>query len=184
MADNDNGAAGGFVGNSETGGLADVADSASILALGSIADLLNAVPYLIPKYSDCNVTYAGDAIVAADEAGGFAGVFRSGVVEGDADQWAVNGLKSVEGGSYAGGFAGLLTSGALAAAAEGGGGLSILGGIKGLKIDVSNLIGLVDAYVAKVSDAGVNSPIRQSKTPPISRPTRSMSITTRTRRGP
>ena len=157
-ADNDNGAAGGFVGNSETGGLADVADSASILALGSIADLLNAVPYLIPKYSDCNVTYAGDAIVAADEAGGFAGVFRSGVVEGDADQWAVNGLKSVEGGSYAGGFAGLLTSGALAAAAEGGGGLSILGGIKGLKIDVSNLIGLVDAYVAKVSDAGVNSP--------------------------
>ena len=37
---------------------------------------------LIPKYSDCNVTYAGDAIVAADEAGGFAGVFRSGVVEG------------------------------------------------------------------------------------------------------
>lgn len=158
MADNDNGAAGGFVGNSETGGLADVADSASILALGSIADLLNAVPYLIPKYSDCNVTYAGDAIVAADEAGGFAGVFRSGVVEGDADQWAVNGLKSVEGGSYAGGFAGLLTSGALAAAAEGGGGLSILGGIKGLKIDVSNLIGLVDAYVAKVSDAGVNSP--------------------------
>lgn len=157
-ADNDNGAAGGFVGNSETGGLADVADSASILALGSIADLLNAVPYLIPKYSDCNVTYAGDAIVAADEAGGFAGVFRSGVVEGDVDQWAVNGLKSVEGGSYAGGFAGLLTSGALAAAAEGGGGLSILGGIKGLKIDVSNLIGLVDAYVAKVSDAGVNSP--------------------------
>lgn len=165
-SDNDNGAAGGFVGNSETGGLADVADSASILALGSIADLLNAVPYLIPKYSNCNVTYAGDATVVADEAGGFAGVFRSGVVEGmpanDADddqcQWAVNGLKSVEGGSYAGGFAGLLTSGALAAAADGGGGLSILGGIKGLRIDVSDLIGLVDAYVAKVSYAGVNSP--------------------------
>lgn len=163
-ADVDNGAAGGFVGNSETGGLADVADDAAILKLGSIAGLLEAVPYLIPKYSDCNVTYAGDATVAADEAGGFAGVFRSGVVEGmpaddvDADQWAVNNLKSVEGGSYAGGFAGFLTSGALAAAADGGGGLSILGGIKGLKVDLSNLLSLIDAYVATVSDAGVNSP--------------------------
>ncbi len=165
-ADADNGAAGGFVGNSETGGLADVADEASILALSSIFGLLNAVPYLIPKYSDCNVTYAvdGDATVVADEAGGFAGVFRSGVVEGmpendaDADQWSVNNLKSVEGGSYAGGFAGLLTSGALAAAADGGGGLSILGGLKGLKVDVSNLLSLIDAYVATVSDAGVNSP--------------------------
>lgn len=165
-ADADNGAAGGFVGNSETGGLADVADDTSILELSSISNLLNAVPYLIPKYSDCNVTYAAksDATVIADEAGGFAGVFRSGVVEGmpendaDADQWAVNNLKSVEGGSYAGGFAGLLTSGALAAAADGGGGLSILGGLKGLNVDVSNLLSLIDAYVATVSDAGVNSP--------------------------
>lgn len=165
-ADADNGAAGGFVGNSETGGLADVADDTSILELSSISNLLNAAPYLIPKYSDCNVTYAAksDATVIADEAGGFAGVFRSGVVEGmpendaDADQWAVNNLKSVEGGSYAGGFAGLLTSGALAAAADGGGGLSILGGLKGLNVDVSNLLSLIDAYVATVSDAGVNSP--------------------------
>ena len=163
-ADADNGAAGGFVGNSETGGLADVADDAAILALSSISGLLNAVPYLIPKYSDCNVTYAGEASVSADEAGGFAGVFRSGVVEGmpendtDADQWAVKNLKNVEGGSYAGGFAGLLTSGALAAAADGGGGLSILGGIKGLQVDLSNLLSLIDAYVATVSDAGVNSP--------------------------
>lgn len=163
-ADVDNGAAGGFVGNSETGGLADVADDTSILALSSISGLLSAVPYLIPKYSDCNVTYAGDATVTADKAGGFAGVFRSGVVKGkptddaDADEWAVNNLKSVEGGSYAGGFAGLLTSGALAAAADGGGGLSILGGLKGLNVDVSNLLSLIDAYVATVSDAGVNSP--------------------------
>lgn len=165
-ADADNGAAGGFVGNSETGGLADVADDSSILALSSISGLLNAVPYLIPKYSDCNVTYAAnsDATVIADEAGGFAGVFRSGVVEGkpendaDADEWAVKNLKSVEGGSYAGGFAGLLTSGALAAAADGGGGLSILGGLKGLKVDVSDLLRLIDAYVATVSNAGVNSP--------------------------
>ena len=165
-ADTDNGAAGGFVGNSETGGLADVADDTSILALSSISGLLNAVPYLIPKYSDCNVTYAAnsDATVTADKAGGFAGVFCSGVVEGtpendaDADEWAVNNLKSVEGGSYAGGFAGLLTSGALAAAADGGGGLSILGGLKGLKVDVSNLLSLIDAYVATVSNAGVNSP--------------------------
>lgn len=163
-ADADNGAAGGFVGNSETGGLADVAEDASILALSSISGLLNAVPYLIPKYSDCNVTYAGEASVSADEAGGYAGVFRSGVVEGvpendtDADQWAVKNLKNVEGGSYAGGFAGLLTSGALAAAADGGGGLSVLGGIKGLQVDLSNLLSLIDAYVATVSDAGVNSP--------------------------
>lgn len=163
-ADVDNGAAGGFVGNSETGGLADVADDTSILALSSISGLLSAVPYLIPKYSDCNVIYAGDATVTADKAGGFAGVFRSGVVKGkptddaDADEWAVNNLKSVEGGSYAGGFAGLLTSGALAAAADGGGGLSILGGLKGLNVDVSNLLSLIDAYVATVSDAGVNSP--------------------------
>ncbi|MDO5042690.1 MAG: hypothetical protein Q4D92_04185, partial [Slackia sp.] len=165
-ADADNGAAGGFVGNSETGGLADVADDASILKLSSISGLLSVVPYLIPKYSDCNVIYAAnsDATVVADEAGGFAGVFRSGVVEGvpkddaDADEWAVNNLKSVEGGSYAGGFAGLLTSGALAAAADGGGGLSILGGLKGLQVDLSNLLSLIDAYVATVSDAGVNSP--------------------------
>lgn len=169
-ADADNGAAGGFVGNSVTGGLADVADDSSILALISISGLLNAVPYLIPKYSDCNVTYAAnsDATVIADEAGGFAGVFRSGVVEGmpekdaDADEWAVNGLKSVEGGSYAGGFAGLLTSGALAGVADSNGnitgGLSILGGLKGLEINVSDLVKLVGAYVATVSNAGVNSP--------------------------
>lgn len=163
-ADADNGAAGGFVGNSQTGGLADVSDEASILKLGSIAGLLDAVPYLIPKYSDCNVTYAGVASVSADQAGGFAGAFHSGIVEGmpagdvDADPWAVNDLKSVEGGAYAGGFAGLLTSGALAAAANGGGGLSILGGIKGLSVDLSNLLSLIDAYVATVTDAGVNSP--------------------------
>lgn len=169
-ADADNGAAGGFVGNSVTGGLADVADDSSILAFISISGLLNAVPYLIPKYSDCNVTYAAnsDATVIADEAGGFAGVFRSGVVEGmpekdaDADEWAVNGLKSVEGGSYAGGFAGLLTSGALAGVADSNGnitgGLSILGGLKGLEINVSDLVKLVGAYVATVSNAGVNSP--------------------------
>lgn len=167
-ADADNGAAGGFVGNSVTGGLADVADDASILKLGSISGLVTAVPYLIPKYSDCNVTYAGDASIAADEAGGFAGVFRSGVVEGkpaddaDADEWAVNNLKSVEGGSYAGGFAGLLTSGALAGVADDKGnvtgGLTILGGLTGLEINVSDLVDLIDAYVATVSDAGVNSP--------------------------
>lgn len=163
-ADADNGSAGGFVGNSETGGLADVSDEASILKLASIASLVDAVPYLIPAYNDCSVSYAGEATVTADEAGGFAGVFRSGVVEGkpnsdpDADEWAVNNLKSVEGGSYAGGFAGLLTSGALAAAADGGGGLSILGGLKGLQVDVSNLLSLIDAYVATVSNAGVNSP--------------------------
>lgn len=151
----EDGVAGGFVGISRTGGLADVADEAAIKGLLSVGNLLNAVGYMIPSYTAVDVSYINGGEVSADMAGGFAGDFQSGEVTNRADSpWAVYNIGKVTGGSYAGGFGGKVTSGALAAA---DGGVSILGGIAGLNIGIEELLGVMGAYVPFISYAGVKS---------------------------
>ncbi len=158
VASDQSGYAGGFVGISQTGGLAEVADEGAIKGLLSINGLVNAVGYLIPKYENCTVSYLDGGYVQGDVAGGFVADFRSGKVDntsrGEADGFAVYNIDHVSGQSYAGGFGGRVTSGALA---DAGGGLSILGGITGLKIQASDLLSVVDAYVPFVKYAGVQS---------------------------
>ena len=175
------GIAGGFVGFSTTGGLADAlsnAEDSSILddlikgGLLSVNDLLGAVPYLIPSYTDTTVTYVNGGYVEGDIAGGYAGNFQSGKVnqfsetdlENDstladvqsrvqANPVAVVNLDHVTGGAYAGGFGGKVVSGALASA--GNGGLSLLG--KFGTVDLANLLQVVQGYVPFISYAGVHS---------------------------
>lgn len=175
------GIAGGFVGFSTTGGLADAlsnADDSSVLdnlikgGLLSVNDLLGAVPYLIPSYTDTTVSYVNGGYVEGDIAGGYAGNFQSGKVnqfsETDlkndptlagvqsrvqANPWAVINLDHVTGGAYAGGFGGKVVSGALASA--GNGGLSLLG--KFGTVDLANLLQVVQGYVPFISYAGVHS---------------------------
>lgn len=150
----EDGIAGGFVGVSRTGGLADVADEAAIKGLLSVNNLLNAVGYMIPSYTNVDVLYINGGTVSADMAGGFTGDFQSGTVENQGNPWAVYNIAQVTGGSYAGGFGGKVTSGALAAA---DGGVSILGGIADLNIGVEELLGVVGAYVPSITNAGVKS---------------------------
>lgn len=151
----EDGVAGGFVGVSRTGGLADVADEAAIKGLLSANNLLNAVGYMIPSYSNVDVSYINGGAVSADMAGGFTGDFQSGTVENpEGNPWSVYNIAQVTGGSYAGGFGGKVTSGALAAA---DGGVSILGGIADLSIGVEELLGVMGAYVPSITNAGVKS---------------------------
>lgn len=151
----EDGVAGGFVGISRTGGLADVADEAAIKGLLSANNLLNAVGYMVPSYTNVDVSYINGGAVSADIAGGFTGDFQSGTVENpEGGPWAVYNIAQVTGGSYAGGFGGKVTSGALAAA---DGGVSILGGIADLGISIEGLLGVVGAYVPSVKNAGVKS---------------------------
>lgn len=175
------GIAGGFVGFSTTGGLADAlsnADDSSVLdnlikgGLLSVNDLLGAMPYLIPSYTDTTVTYVNGGYVEGDIAGGYAGNFQSGKVnqfsetdlENDstladvqsrvqANPVAVVNLDHVTGGAYAGGFGGKVVSGALASA--GNGGLSLLGKLG--TVDLANLLQVVQGYVPFISYAGVHS---------------------------
>ena len=175
------GIAGGFVGFSTTGGLADAlsnAEDSSVLdnlikgGLLSVNDLLGAMPYLIPSYTDTTVTYVNGGYVEGDIAGGYAGNFQSGKVnqfsetdlENDstladvqsrvqANPVAVVNLDHVTGGAYAGGFGGKVVSGALASA--GNGGLSLLG--KFGTVDLANLLQVVQGYVPFISYAGVHS---------------------------
>lgn len=175
------GVAGGFVGFSTIGGLADAlsnAEDSSVLddlikgGLLSVNDLLGAVPYLIPSYTDTTVTYVNGGYVEGDIAGGYAGNFQSGKVnqfsETDlkndstlagvqssvqTNPVAVVNLDHVTGGAYAGGFGGKVVSGALASA--GNGGLSLLG--KFGTVDLANLLQVVQGYVPFISYAGVHS---------------------------
>lgn len=157
-ANDKDGFAGGFVGSSQTGGLADVAGKADVKALLNANKLLGAVKYLLPSYTECTVTYIDKGGVAADTAGGFAGNFQSGTVNnqdaGEGNYYSVYNLEHVNGQSYAGGFGGNVYSGALA---DAGGGISILGGIKGLNINVGDLLNLINAYIPYVQYAGVKS---------------------------
>ncbi|MCH9277276.1 cell surface protein, partial [Bifidobacterium amazonense] len=81
FADMEYGNAGGFVGLSETGGLADVADDTSIIELVKVNGLVTAVGYMVPKYTNTDVRYVNGGNVTANMAGGYAGDFQSGKVD-------------------------------------------------------------------------------------------------------
>lgn len=161
-ANTPHGVAGGFVGTSRTGGLAEVSDADAIKGLITdgggliqIDNLLNAVGYLVPNYTNVDVSFINGGSIKADIAGGFAGDFQSGELENTAEKpWAVYNIAQVTGGSYAGGFGGKVTSGALAAA---DGGVSILGGLSSLNIGIEGLLGVLNAYVPTIVNAGVKS---------------------------
>lgn len=157
-AANDGGYASGFVAISKTGGLAEVADDNSIKSLIEANGLVSAVGYLIPKYTNCTVSFVNGGSVTADVAGGFAADFQSGTVDnsarGENDYYAVYNLDSVNGQSYAGGFGGNVYSGALA---DAGKGISVLGNINGLNINIGDLVNLINAYVPIIEYAGVKS---------------------------
>lgn len=157
-ANDADGIAGGFVGSSQTGGLADVASDADIKALLNVNGLLGAVTYLVPSYTMCTVSYINKGGVSADIAGGFAGNFQSGKVNnqdfGEGNYYSVYNLDHVNGQSYAGGFGGNVYSGALADAGQG---ISILGELKGLNVNVGDLVNLINAYVPTIDYSGVKS---------------------------
>ena len=157
-AADDGGYASGFVGISKTGGLAEVADDNSIKSLIETNGLVNAVGYLIPKYTNCTVSFVNGGSVTADVAGGFAADFQSGTVDnssrGENDYYAIYNLDSVNGQSYAGGFGGNVYSGALADADKG---ISILGNLNGLNINISDLVTLINTYIPTIEYAGVKS---------------------------
>lgn len=157
-ANDKDGFAGGFVGSSQTGGLADVAGKTDVKDLLNANKLLGAVKYLLPSYTECTVTYVDKGGVAADTAGGFAGNFQSGTVNnqaaGEGNYYSVYNLDHVNGQSYAGGFGGNVYSGALA---DAGKGISILGNFNGLNINVGDLLNLINAYIPYVQYAGVKS---------------------------
>lgn len=161
-ADTPHGVAGGFVGTSRTGGLAEVSDADAIKGLITdsgdliqIDNLLNAVGYLVPNYTNVDVSFINGGSVKADIAGGFAGDFQSGELQNEAGKpWAVYNISKVEGDAYAGGFGGKVTSGALAAA---DGGVSILGGLSDLNIGLTGLLGVLNTYVPTIVNAGVKS---------------------------
>ena len=181
------GYSGGFVAVSQTGGLADVSDVDGVKSLLSVeGGILGAISYLIPSYTNCTVNFVDGGYVSADIAGGFAGDMQSGTVDnstiatvddtenpqwtktmpelfdrdavnatGDLEkQFAVINIDSVRGQTYGGGFAGKLRSGALAGSS---GGISILGDVSNISINISELLGVINAYVPFVKHAGVYS---------------------------
>ena len=152
------GYAAGFVAISKTGGLAEVGDDTEVKSLIEANGLLNAISYLIPCYTNCTVSYVDGGSVTADVAGGFTADFQSGVVNnsgrGANDYYAVYNLAAVNGQSYAGGFGGNVYSGALA---DAGKGISILGDLNGLNINVGDLLNLINAYIPYVQYSGVKS---------------------------
>lgn len=157
-AANDGGYAAGFVAISKTGGLAEVGDDNSVKSLLEANGLVNAIGYLIPSYTNCTVSYVNGGSVTGDVAGGFAADFQSGTVNNqsreDGNYYAVYNLDAVNGQSYAGGFAGRVYSGALADASKG---ISILGKVTGLNINLTNLLSVINAYVPYIQYAGVKS---------------------------
>ena len=152
------GYAAGFVAISKTGGLAEVGDDTEVKSLIEANGLLNAISYLIPRYTNCTVSYVDGGSVTADVAGGFTADFQSGVVNnsdrGSDDYYAVYNLAAVNGQSYAGGFGGNVYSGALA---DAGKGISILGNLNGLNINIGDLLNLINAYIPYVQYAGIKS---------------------------
>ena len=163
-ANQSDGVAGGFIGSSQTGGLADVANDTQIrehfteAGVIQINKLLGAITYLVPKYTNCTVTYVDGGLIEADVAGGFAGELQSGHVDnqglGDGKYYSVYNINQVKGSSYAGGFAGKAYSGALANSSKG---ISILGGLNGLGINIGDLVNIINAYVPIIEYAGVKS---------------------------
>ena len=158
-AANDGGYAAGFVAISKTGGLAEVGeDSTQVKSLIEANELVTAISYLIPSYTNCTVSYVNGGSVTGDVAGGFTADFQSGTVNNSSreanDFYAVYNLDAVNGQSYAGGFAGRVYSGALADASKG---ISILGNVTGLNINLTDLLSVINAYVPYIKYAGVKS---------------------------
>lgn len=158
-AANDGGYAAGFVAISKTGGLAEVGeDSTQVKSLIEANGLVTAISYLIPSYTNCTVSYVTNGSVTGDVAGGFTADFQSGTVNnqalGEGKYYAVYNIGSVNGQSYAGGFAGRAYSGALADASKG---ISILGDLTGVNINLSDLLSVINAYVPYIQYAGVKS---------------------------
>lgn len=158
-AANDGGYAAGFVAISKIGGLAEVGeDSTQVKSLIEANGLVTAISYLIPSYTNCTVSYVNGGSVTGDVAGGFTADFQSGTVDNSSreanDFYAVYNLDVVNGQSYAGGFAGRAYSGALADASKG---ISILGGLTGVNINLSDLLSVINAYVPYIQYAGVKS---------------------------
>lgn len=176
------GVAGGFVAHSAAGGLAGVVEENDTLDIAKVNGLLGAVPYLIPHYDGCSVTYVDGGYVRGDTAGGFAGDFQSGYVNtetidenaGENDDpyeyenghsytvgtpdnpFSVYNISYVQGQTYAGGFGGKVYAGSLASA---GGGVSILSDHAGNNtLNIAQLLSLVNAYVPTISYAGVHTP--------------------------
>lgn len=160
--------AGGFAARSQVGGLANVgADGETVGGLLGengvleINDLINAVGYLIPSYTNCFVEFTDrnstEVQVSAAVAGGFIGEMQGGTIDNrnlntentDNNKYAVRNAEYIEGTYYAGGFAGKILSGGLAQSD----GLSLLG----KHIDVSGLLKLIPTYIPKVYSAGVQS---------------------------
>lgn len=177
------GAAGGFVGVSTTGGLADAVNGEgedsgvfkSLLEGGliSVDGLVGAVPYLLPNYQNATVTFVNGGSVEADIAGGFAGDFQGGKVNiytdddlkdatgaharakaaAEQSPWGVINIEHVTGGAYAGGWGGRVTSGALASAGKGG--ISLLGKLG--TVDIAQLLDVIEAYVPLINRSGVRT---------------------------
>ena len=152
-ADMENGYAGGFIGVSHTGGLAEIGDLKTDGVL-SITNLLSAIQYLTPKYTNCVVSYIEDIEnqqVEAACAGGFAGKLESGTVDNsEAKNTAVKNISNVYGRYYAGGFVGFATSGGLVASK---GGINLLG----TTINLEDLLSVLNVYIPTITKAGVYS---------------------------
>ena len=147
--------------------------------------LLDAAPTLVPSYDGCFASFVSGGWVEGDKAGGFTGEFMSGkvntytmketVISGTtytgydpinettytytygtgANPWSVYNIHHVRGGEYAGGWGGHVYPGALAKA---GGGLSLLGAVDtSSALNVSDLLGLADAFIPIINYAGVYS---------------------------
>lgn len=159
------GYAGGFAGRLVPASVAGQDNNGlDVLGVLSVNDLLGAVEAIAPECTSCEVHFAdasgdqGDAAdVEADVAGGFVGEMQSGTVDDskplatDGESgYAVYGLGSVKGRTYAGGFGGMVHSGAIAEAGDG-----VLSGV--LDIELSNLLSVVEAFVPHVEYAGVKS---------------------------
>lgn len=151
--DLESGAAGGFAGVSHTGGLAELGELKTDGVL-AITDLISAITYLTPSYTDCTVGFIADSDSIQVEsacAGGFVGKMESGTVNNSGrENTAVNDISNVKGKYYAGGFAGYATSGGLAATR---GGIHLLG----TSIVLEDLLQVLNVYIPKIKNAGVRS---------------------------
>lgn len=182
-ASTSDGAAGGFVGVSTTGGLADAVngegEDSGVLknllegGLISVDGLVGAVPYLLPNYQNATVTFVNGGSVEADIARGFAGDFQGGKVNiytdddlkdatgaharaktaAEQSPWGVINIDRVTGGAYAGGWGGRVTSGALASAGKGG--ISLLDKLG--TVDIAQLLDVVEGYVPLINRSGVRT---------------------------
>lgn len=152
--------AGGFIGRSQTGGLAGIAQegedgSLTLPGILDVSSLLNLVPYLLPSYKNCQadfVTNGENPQVKGVYAGGFFGYMQSGQVENsESKPYGVSGLEKVSGEAYAGGFAGKADAGSTASSD----GLKLLGGI--LDLNIGALLNVLEVYVPTLTWAGVES---------------------------